>query len=650
MKYIVWDIETLSNFSSFYFIDYQTKREKYFVLHDSQNDFVALITTLKQIYIKNYVLVGFNSIQFDAQIIEHLILNYKNMTNWNGGRIAAFLYQKAQEIINCPEDSKFDVLIPEWKLSIQHVDIYKQKHYDGMGKRCSLKWLEFTMRFPNIETMPIPHTAHIDKDDIPSILAYNRNDVLATMTSFDINQFELEIRTALSQEYNLNLINSSEPRLAREIFGHIIAAEMNIPYKDLKEMRSFRNQIVVGDIIFDYVKFDNPVLKGVHEFYKKLVFNPYKFDENNIGTDKIEKVFKFANIGDVGIGLGGIHGCVKPGVYEQKKEWVIHDLDVVSYYPNLAIKNNLYPEHLSQSFCTVYEHLFEERKKIPKKDPKNYVYKIILNSTYGLSKEPNNYFHDPKYTFSITINGQLLILMLAEKLKKEIPDLVFYQMNTDGVSIGYNPIHTEKVKVCMRDWEKYTSLELEDKYYKKMVIMDVNNYIAVDTKDKIKRKGLFAYSMDPEDKELDYHKNPSALVIPKALEAYFIHGVEYRDYIMGAKDIYDFCYGVKVKKDFDLMLQYIDSSSQREQLKQIKQTVVRYYISKNPTKLKKKYKKGTKLAGRFIELAKGHNSTYFNIFEKKPMPEYNIDYMAYILEARKIVDAVQPSATNLKLF
>ena len=648
MRFIVWDIETLSNFSSFYFLDWKTKSEKCFVLHDSQNDLDALITTLRKMYKNNCVLVGFNSIGFDAQILEHLIGNYKVMQNWNGSRVAAFLYTRAQEIINCPEDDRFDVLIPEWKLTFPHVDIYKQKHYDGNGKRCSLKWLEFTMRFPNIETMPIHHTSHINKEDIPSIIAYNRNDVLATAESFRINQFELELRTALSDEYKLNLINSSEPRMSREIFGKILAEEMNIPYKDLRGMRTSRKEIVIKDIIFDYIEFQDPVLKACREFYRSLVINPYKFSENNLGIEEVEKVFKFANIPDAVIGLGGIHGCIKPGVYEQKQDWVIHDLDVVSYYPNLGIKNELYPEHLSSSFCTVYKHLFDERQKIPKKDPKNYVYKIILNSTYGLSKEPNNYFHDPKYTFSITINGQLLILMLAEKLKKEIPDIIFYQMNTDGVTVGYNPIHTEKVKACMKAWEEYTALELEDKHYKKMVIMDVNNYLAVDTKDKVKRKGLFAYSMNPEDKELDYHKNPSSLVVPKALEAYFVHGVSYKDYILGAKDIYDFCFGVKVKKDFDLMMQYLDDG--REKLKVIKQTVVRYYISKNPTKLKKKYKSGTKLAGRFIELQKSHNTTYFNVYEKKPMKDYNIDYKAYIMAARKVVDEIQPNATNLKLF
>lgn len=31
----------------------------------------------------------------------------------------------------------------------------------------------------------------------------------------------------------------------------------------------------------------------------------------------------------------------------------------------------------------VYNNIFQERKKIPKKDPRNYVFKIILNSTYG---------------------------------------------------------------------------------------------------------------------------------------------------------------------------------------------------------------------------------------------------------------------------
>src|SRR6478736_3772495 len=97
--------------------------------------------------------------------------------------------------------------------------------------------------------------------------------------------------------------------------------------------------IKAKDVIFYYVVFKDPILNGVKDFYKKLEFNPYKFEENNMGLKKVKKTFKIHNIKDADVGLGGIHACVESGVYTSREDWVIKDIDVTSYYPNLGIEN-----------------------------------------------------------------------------------------------------------------------------------------------------------------------------------------------------------------------------------------------------------------------------------------------------------------------
>jgi hypothetical protein len=202
----------------------------------------------------------------------------------------------------------------------------------------------------------------------------------------------------------------------------------------------------------------------------------------------------------------------------------------------------------------------------------------------------------------------------------------------------------------MERWTKLTKIQLEDKFYEKMVIMDVNNYIAVDKKGGVKRKGLFGYSMKPEDREMDYHKNPSMLIVPKALEAFFIHNVPVKDYIMHSQDIYDFCIGVKKKDNFDIIEYYLDPKTQQVHTNTIDQKVIRYYVSTEQRKLKKKYDRESKKPGAVIDLESGWGTKMFNVYEAKQMSEYNIDYSYYITEARKVIDAVSPHATNLKLF
>lgn len=650
-KFCVYDFETLLNCFTAVFKNYQTGVEKEFVIHESRNDFPALIGFLKKLKSSNYWMIGYNNLGFDGQIIEYLI-KYRNEFKYLGGeKLAEKIHDLAQKIIALPDDEKFKQLIPEWNMTIPQLDVYKQRHYDSKNKRTSLKWLQFTMRFENIKSMPVRHDEFITEHMIPGVLKYNRNDVRATAEFFKRVKFETDLRLQLSKEYDLNLMNASEPRLAREIFGKFMSDAMGVEYRELKERRTYRQSIAGKDIIFKYVKFQEPILKGVHDFFKKLVFNPYDFSENNMGIKDVEKVFRYHNVPEVVVGLGGIHGCVNPGVYTSKKDWLIHDWDVESYYPNLGIKNGLYPEHLSLTFCTTYENLFLMRKEIPKSSPINYIFKIILNSTYGLSKEPNNYLHDPKYTFSITINGQLLILMLAEYVKAKVPGVMFYQLNTDGITIGYHPKYAGKVKEATDEWMKLTQLKLEDKQYSKMVIKDVNNYIAVDDKGKVvKRKGAaFAYSMNPEDKELDYHKNPSAVIVPKALEAYFVHGTPIEKFIYECKDIYDFCLGVKVKRDFDLIQHKLDKKAGIIRSRVVPEQVVRYFISKEQSSLKKKYKPGSKKAGKVVNLQKGWNMSVFNEYKEKPIEQYNIDYRFYLKRVRDVIREIEPNLGNQQI-
>ena len=77
-----------------------------------------------------------------------------------------------------------------------------------------------------------------------------------------------------------------------------------------------------------------------------------------------------------------------------------------------------------------------------------------------------------------TINGQLLLCMLAEGLMK-VPTVRMVMANTDGLEYTIHPDHVEQARdVCSR-WERTTQLTLEYARYKKMCIKDCNNYMAV---------------------------------------------------------------------------------------------------------------------------------------------------------------------------
>ena len=263
-------------------------------------------------------------------------------------------------------------------------------------------------------------------------------------------------------------------------------------------------------------------------------------------------------------GTGGIHGSVE-GLVEANDEYEIWDWDVASFYPNMAIANRVYPEHLSESFCDSYEDFYNERGNYAKGTGENLAIKLGLNATYGNSNNQYSPFYDPKYTMTITINGQLSLCMLIERLLM-ICDVKVIQCNTDGFTVYVKKDKIELMKEHVSRWEKLTGLKMEDSHYSKMFIRDVNNYVAIYTNGKLKSKGAYEW------KDLAWHKNMSALVIQMAVEHELLGNGTAIDFIKNHKDPYDFMLRAKIPRSSSLVLE-------KDGLDIEQQNICRYYPS-----------------------------------------------------------------------
>tara|TARA_R100000935_G_scaffold55710_1_gene86042 strand:- start:658 stop:2277 length:1620 start_codon:yes stop_codon:yes gene_type:complete len=537
-------------------------------------------------------------------------------------------------------------------------------HWDNPAKRSSLKWIQYSMDWQNIIDMPIHHETLIDKQsEIDIILEYCVNDVKSTKEIYNRSKSQIKLRKELTKEYGVNLFSASEPRISKEVFGYFLTKKLNIPKRDLKQMRTYRDTIKVKDIILPYIKFTSPEFNVLLDRFKALEVNAlalkgsfkYHIDYKNVKTH---------------FGLGGVHGAASKGVYEPEEDMMIMSSDVTSFYPNLAIKNKWSPGHFpKEEFCNQYEWFFEERKKIPKSNPMNYVYKIILNSTFGLSNDENSFFYDPELCMKITINGQLTLMMLYEQIMERIPGAIALLQNTDGVeTVIPKAYYDEYMKIC-EEWQVTTNLNLEHDEYQKLILGDVNNYIGINkyvnvdiTKwreikeanphylfkvegDKfsfapVKLKGRFDFH------DLQLHKNKSKLVIPKAIYQYFVHNILPQEYLDTNKNILDYCIGGKSKGEWKQVARQIKNGIFAED---DLQKINRYYISKSGVKMVKVHK----LDKREIQLEAGRwLQVVFNDMKIKPKWEdYNID-KKYYLEAieEEINGIINVSSNQLKLF
>jgi hypothetical protein len=625
------DYETLSNCFIGVFEDVKSEHQEIFVCHKSKNDIEELVHFLKRNQSLNEWHISFNGLAFDSQITEHILRNQEQLLELDGDTIARFIYRKAQETIERSNSGEFALFSPR-HLSIRQIDVFKLNHWDNPAKRSSLKWIQYTMDWHNIIDMPIHHTTEIEKGQIPEIINYCINDVKSTKQIMHLSKDQINLRKVLTDEYDIDLFSASEPRISKELFLHFLNKSTGIKKWDLKQMRTQREHIIFKDIILPYVEFKTATFQNLLKKFQDIILWPgqtkggfkYSVQYKGVKTD---------------YGLGGIHGARASKVYNSTEDMIIMTSDVVSYYPNLAIRNGWAPAHLpKEEFCEQYEWFFEERKKIPKSDPRNYVYKIILNSTYGLSNDENSFLYDPQFTMRITINGQLSLSMLYEMICEEIPGAIPLMQNTDGLETMIpREYEAQYLEICKR-WEKITSLELEHDKYSKIILGDVNNYIAVNEDGKSKCKGRFEY------KDLALHKNKSFLVIPQAIHAYFVDGIKPEKFISENLNIFDFCGGVKIKGDWKFIEHKVELGDYSTTPLQ---HTIRYFISKTGSKIIKR--NNTDQREIQVEAGRWLQTTLINYVEK-PFEEYDINYDYYLEKIRKEIESLEPSTNQLSLF
>ena len=327
-------------------------------------------------------------------------------------------------------------------------------------------------------------------------------------------------------------------------------------------------------------------------------------------------------------GQGGAHASLSSTIVKADDYFKVEDADVSSFYPNMAISNKIYPMHLGETFCTIYKDVYVQRQSFKKGTSGNAIMKLALNGVFGDSGSEFSPFFDSSFLLKITINGQLSLCLLAERLL-EIPELEIIQVNTDGITVKYPRQHEELYYKICDDWQKHVKLELEYADYESMHIANVNNYIARYTNGKVKLKG--AYVSD----ELGWHQNHSAKVIQMAAAAEMLEGVPVEEFIRNHKNKYDFLLRTKVPRSSSLVLltQIDDEGLEFEETKL--QNICRYYACKEGGKLVKVM---PPLEGstdfRRIGIDTDWNVKTCNNIEAF---RWDVDYDYYITEAKKLV-------------
>lgn len=468
-----------------------------------------------------------------------------------------------------------------------------------------------------------------------------------------------------------------------------------------KEVRQTkRDKIVIKDCLFPYIKFDRAEFQAVHKWFQDQVITETKGVFSDLMEHQLGDVAKYAemvvkkkklsdpqnkankryvpsegviaerrkeqpmgwieekelkspkgaksyywcwNVAETlnvmingfryDYGVGGIHGATQ-GTIRSTEKRKIRTLDVKSYYPNMAIANQIYPQHLGKTFCKVYADLYIQRTQQPKGSAANAALKLALNGVYGDSNNEFSPLLDPAYTMAITIGGQLSLCMLMEKLIDHC-DARIIMCNTDGFEYIIDVEQFEEADKWVKWWEEVTKLEMEGDTYSQMFIRDVNNYISVTESGKVKLKGAYEF-MDFD--KLGWHKNHSAMVVPMAVKAHLIDGIDFEEFIRLHENKFDFMLRTKVPRSSSLVLVVDDEDVAQ-------QNICRYYPAKEG---------GGKLVKLMPALIEGGEirrlgiDTEWNVKTCNNINDFSwgVDYKYYIDQAAKLIEAVSEDVTD----
>lgn len=701
----VYDIEVFQNIFHCSVINTETKEVHKFEISSRKNQLSELISFFKQVnspvsWNDNYttncsidsdkIFCGYNNLHYDNPVINYIIEYEHVLAEKPVLVITNSIFNLSREITNSREN------IEKWKrwkyqVWFDSFDILTMLYSNKL--RVGLKEIQVTMQYKNVQEFVCDWSKPLPIEDFDSMIDYNINDIESTSALLDRCKKDIDLRLAIEDEYGVKVLSKDGVNIGMKILTHKYLEKTGLTWWDIKDLRSPQAYIPLKDVILPFIKYDSPILKSVLDEMKTQVVSP--------GRKGYEKNFVFGGLRYT-VGVGGIHSKNDPEIIIPAEDEMLIDIDVASLYPSMLIEYGFYPKHLGPEFLEVYSQIRSERIEAKHNGDKikDSTLKLALNGLSGNLQNEHNFCYSPFAVMQIRINGQLLLLMLAEKLVELGCRIV--QANTDGLFVLLKKSVYDKVNNVCREWEQLTKLTLEEDRFEAMYQYAINDYIAVKEgyakkkhefrdftavmdpktgdhikygatnakgetyrnmdeirKDYIKTKGMFIT-------EVLLGKGLSPKIIPEAIIKYFVDGIPVEDTVKGCTDIKKFLMSEKTGKQWHV--EYMNQEIQRTN---------RFYASTDGAYLWKWKGIGEHCAWNPSELSDmaywnliqegkdpynppllpdtkqyqnmltASGVTLLNTFDEKPIEDRKINYRYYLRECYKIIEDLKPRQLSL---
>lgn len=629
----VYDIEVFQNIFHCSVKNTETNDIYKFEISERKNQLRELVKFFKQVdkYITwgdyyttninipaNVIFCGYNNLHYDNPIINYIIEYEDKLMQYNIPTICSSIFNLSKTITTSSEDN-IDAW-KHWKYQIwfDTFDILTMLYSNKL--RVGLKEIQVTMQYPNVQEFVCDWTKPLPLEDFDSMIDYNINDIESTSELLNRCKKDVDLRIAIEDEYGVRVLSKDGVNIGMKILTQKYLEKTGLTWQDIKDLRSPMSVIPLKDVILPFIKYDSPILQRVLDDMKNQIVSP--------GRKGYENKFVFNNL-RYSVGVGGIHSVNSPEIIIPRDDEMLIDIDVASLYPSMLIEYEFYPKHLGKEFLEVYKQIKDERIEAKHNGDKvkNETLKLALNGLSGNLQNEHNFCYSPFAVMQIRINGQLLLLMLAEKLTQIGCRIV--QANTDGLFVLLKKDVYSKVNSICREWEQLTKLTLEEDRFKAMYQYAINDYFAITEDNKVKEKGMFITAVK-------LGKGLTPKIIPKAVISFFKDGISVEDTIKNCTDIRDFLMSEKTGKQWHV--EYMNEEQQRTN---------RFYASTNGGYLWKWKYSNDSDAKSYQNMLTASGVTLLNKFDDKPIEERKINYRYYIMEAYKIIRDLKPLQLSL---
>ena len=549
---------------------------------------------------------GYNNHHYDDVIINYIVDYKDKLASLPYYKICQSLFNLSKCIVEDEEGSREK--LKRWKYAhyFQSMDLLTMQFSQKL--RVGLKTMQVTMHYDNVQEYEGDFNQPLIESEIDNMIAYNINDVESTTELLNRLKGDIELRLFIEKEHGIDCLSMDSVKMAETFLLEEYSKRTGIPKNVIKEMRSPMDYIPLKDVIMPFIKYKNPKLQDVLEDMKKQVV----YSKERKGY---EKKFVLSNV-VYSVGVGGIHSIHTPKIFLPKDDEHIGHADVTSMYPSLLIKYKWGPRHLGKTFCDIFEGIYYERIEAKRtgQNIKNKFLKIVLNSPTGKMQQEVSWMYDPFNVFKIRINGQLILLMLVDRLLELGCEII--QVNTDGVVYRAKNSLREGIQEAISEVERITQLGFEVDEYEAFYQYAINDYFGVLKDGSIEEKGMFIT-------KTKLGKGLSPVVIPKAIIAYFTQHIPVTEFIEKDRDIRDFLMSQAVDKKFKVV--HGDKPVQR---------INRFYASTNGAYL---YKDNPEDNRDRTNMLTKSGVTILNKFDDLTIEDRKINYRYYISEAKKVI-------------